>query len=185
MNLELLKELGLSEQDIIDRALDKICEEFFEKIDSHYFDGEEKIIRIINEKIESHINKKVAEMGDQYILPKVTDIIENLTLQETNKWGEKTKSPLTFIEYLVKKAEEYMQEPVNNNGKSKQEEPYSWSNKTTRICYITHKHLQADIEAAMKKAIAEANSSIAKGLEGAVKIALEQATSALRVSITA
>jgi hypothetical protein len=54
---------------------------------------------------------------------------------------------------------------------------------STRITYLVNHHLQYSIETAMKKALANANSSIVQGIEGAVKIALANATAALQVTV--
>src|SRR5690606_18153600 len=130
------------------------------------FERESDFKRSLDSLVKERIDAKINELAERFILPDVATYIENLTLQETNKWGEKTGEPLTFIEYLTKRAEAYMQEQVNYEGKSKEEAgSYSWHGKQTRIAYLIHQHLHHSIERAMKDAMKIATSQIAQGIQ--------------------
>lgn len=113
----------------------------------------------------------------------MNDIVENMVLTETNRWGEKTGKSVTFKEYLVQRAEAYMQEEVNYEGKPRGTDSFSWSARSTRVAYMIHKHLHYEIEAAMKTALANVNSAVTKGLHEATKIAINEVTSKLKVDV--
>jgi hypothetical protein len=101
--------------------------------------------------------------------------LEALTLQETNRWGEKVGKPVTFIEYLVHRAHAYITEEVDHYGKSKAESnDHYWRGSQTRITHLIHQHLQYNIQTAMERVLKDANSQIATGIAEAVKIQLQQ-----------
>lgn len=187
MDLKSLEALGITADVLTDRIVDKAVERL---LSSNNFDedGEEYVVpsglkQRLDKAVKVQIDGKIAALAEQHVLPRVSEMIENLTLQATNNWGEKTGAPVTFIEYLTQRADAYMQEPVNHNGKTKTEDSYSWSKSTSRVAYLINSHLHYSIETAMKNALANANSSIAKGLEDAVKTALQSATAKLNVTV--
>jgi len=114
----------------------------------------------------------------------IKDRIENLTLQETNKWGEKTGTPVTFIEYLVKRADAYLIEPVNYDGKSKEEVGgYSFSGAQSRITHMVHKHLHYSIETAMKNALSQVNAALSGGIQATVKTKIDEIVSSIKINM--
>ena len=140
--------------------------------------------RKLDAEIKKGIDAAVTALADKHILPHAATMIENITLQETNKWGEKTGQNMTFVEYLVQRAEAYMTEGVNYEGKSKDEaRGYSWTGTQTRITHMVHEHLHYSIETAMKQSLKDANSSICKGIEEAVKIKLAEALQGLKTTV--
>lgn len=91
----------------------------------------------------------------------------------------------TFIEYLVKRAEAYLTEKVDFQGKSKDENGSysSFSPSQTRIAHMVHQHLSYSIESAMKNAVQTANSAIAIGIAETVKIKLAEIQKGIQASI--
>lgn len=187
MNAITLESLGFTKEDLQERVIDRLCgqilsgKSFDEDGNEEYNDSQFK--KQLEERLRKHVTETVNGLAERHVLPNVTQYIENLVLQTTNKWGEKTGTPVTFIEYLVQRAEAYIQEDVNYNGKTRSEDSYSWSKNTTRIAYMIHEHLQYSIHTAMKKALDTANSAIAGGIEKAVKIQLEQLVNGLQVAV--
>ena len=110
---------------------------------------------------------------EQHIYPRVTAMVENITLQKTNSWGEAKGTPLTFVEYLVERTDQWIREEVNYEGKVKGEDSFSWNKKGTRIQFMIDKYLQYSISTAMEQALGLGVSSVRKGLEDAVKIAID------------
>jgi len=180
--------LGISKEDLTEKLLDRLVEEFTTEV-TWDEDGEQSrrsntMAKKITTQIKEHIDATIRRLGDEHVLPRVTEIVEGLVIQQTNTWGEKTGTPVTFIEYLVSRADAYMREDVDLNGKSKDESGgFGWSKYTTRITYLVNNHLKSSIEAAMKKSMAEANKGIAGGLEAAVKHALAEAQAKLRIDV--
>ncbi|MCR5875118.1 hypothetical protein LRS10_13550 [Phenylobacterium sp. J426] len=184
-----LEVLGLSQEDLANRLVDRLADGLL--TDLHYdedgfeFRGTSPFAKSLNKLVKARLDALVEDLGSKHVLPRVSELVENLVLQETNRWGEPTGKSVTFIEYLVQRAEAYMTEKVNYEGKSKDESGgYSWSGTQTRVAHLIHKHLHYSIETAMKEALANANSAIAKGLLDTVKLKLGEATAALKVAVT-
>lgn len=182
-----LEALGFTKDDLQERVIDRLCEQILsgkqydEDGNEEYDDSQFK--KKLEERLRTHITETVNAIAEKHVLPNVTQYIENLVLQTTNKWGEKQGTPVTFIEYLVQRAEAYIQEDVNYEGKSKGSDSYNWSKNTTRITYLINSHLQYSIHTAMTEALKTANSAIAGGIEKAVKIQLEQLVGGLKVAV--
>jgi hypothetical protein len=181
-----LEALGFTKDDLQERVIERLCEQILagkqydEDGNEEYDDSQFK--KKLEERLRAHITETVNAIAERHVLPNVTGYIENLVLQTTTSWGEKVGKPVTFIEYLVQRAEAYIQEEVNYEGKSKSQDTYNWSKKSTRITFLIEKHLHYHIETAMKQALQTANSAIAGGIEKAVKINLEQLINSLKVS---
>lgn len=184
MNLE---ELGFTKEELQDRVVDNISEQLLrgkgfgengeEFENSTYFKNE------IDKKVRAAIEACICKLGDQYVIPKITEFIESVCLQETNSWGEKKGKSFTFIEYLTERANAYILEKVNSDGQSKTDGSYNWNGNQTRITYLVGAHLQDNIAKAMKEALKTANSQIVKGIEETVKIKLKEVSEAITLSV--
>ena len=182
-----IEELGITKEELIEKVVEKISESTLSEI-SYDEDGnaETQVSRFhegIKKLIKARIDTKINEIAEAHVLPKVSSLVENIVLQETTKWGEKVGEPVTFIQYLTKRAESYLQEYVDYQGKSKEEAGYGWSKSHTRITHLVNAHLHYSIKTAMETALKNVNSAIVKGIEETVKIKLEEAQKALKISV--
>ena len=182
-----IEELGITQEELIARVVDRLCETMLNE-ESYDEDGDHvsrpnSFREQIKALIKVRIDAKVNEIAEAHVLPKVSSLVENIVLQETTKWGEKVGEPVTFIQYLTKRAESYLQEYVDYQGKSKEEAGYGWSKSHTRITHLVNAHLHYSIKTAMETALKTVNSAIVKGIEETVKIKLEEAQKALKISV--
>ena len=189
MNIEDLKSIGISAESLGDRVVTQAADQLLNSVccdeDGEPISVASRFQQAVQEAIKKRIDESVAALMERHVLPSVAAKVEGLTLQETSKWGEKTGKTLTFIEYLVDRADQFINEQVDSQGRAKREaDSYSWTGKTTRIAYLVHSHLQYSIETAMTNALADANSRFANGLNGACKLALEEATKNFKVQTT-
>src|SRR5688572_27706149 len=126
-----LESLGITKEELQTRIVDRCVERIFE-VTGYDEDGDEFVqsspmARRLEDAIKTAIDNKVAGLAEKHVLPLTETFIENLTLQETNRWGEKTGQKATFIEYLIGRAENYLREEVDFQGKTKAESgSYSW-----------------------------------------------------------
>jgi hypothetical protein len=184
-----IESLGISKDELVGKLLDRLVEDFTTEPtwdeDGSVSLTKNTMAKQITAQIKMHIDQTVQKLGEKHVLPRVTEIVEGLVIQQTNQWGEKTGAPVTFIEYLTSRADHYMREDVDYEGKTKSEarDNYGWRKTGTRVSFMIDKHLHNHIETAMKAALADANSSISGGLLGAVKIALANATEKLKVDV--
>ncbi len=162
-----LTDLGITPEELRQRVVDKIAgdimsDECFES------DLQRKVSLMLKEKVDA----AVTDLGDTVVAPRIAEMLEDLCLQQTNQWGERTGKSLTFIEYLTQRAEGYMTEKVDFQGLTAAEcksHCSSFSAAQTRVAFMVDAHLQFSIKTAMEKALADANSQIAAGITDTVK----------------
>lgn len=182
MNIDLAS-IGLTKEELQDRVVSAIANSLLTTVrfnmdpdinpdeDSGYVENS-LLKRKLDAEVMKKIDEAITELGNKHVLPLVTSVIEGHVLQQTNQWGEKKGEPMTFIEYLIDRAGQYIREPVNYNGKSRAEDNYNWSQKSTRVTWMIDKHLSLAIDKAMTSALKTANESIIGGLKEAVNVAL-------------
>ena len=184
--------LGFTKEELQERVIERICEQLLTGMEYDPDSGDEFQVastfrRAIDARVKEQINATINAIAEREVLPNVASYIENLTLQETNTWGEKKGEPVTFTQYLVGRAQSYMQEEVSRDGKSKAEsDSYSWSGtKQTRITYLIHQHLHYSIQTAMKDALQVATGEIAKGIHETARHKLNEIAASLKVQVSA
>ena len=178
--------LGITRDDLIQRVVDKITETVMSqemREDGASYFANSDLAETLQSHVKEQVDTKVAELAEKFVLPDVGTLIENFTLQKTNEWGEKVGAKVSFIEYLVQRADAYIKEPVDYDGKVIERGGYGKATQT-RIAHMIDKHLHYSISQAMTKALADVTGNIAKGLEETVKIKLAEATASLKVSTT-
>lgn len=179
MNTEAIKALGLDptalQEMIVSRAVEQLLQEEGFDEDGELTERPSDLSSRISRHVKDRIDAKVNELAENHLLPKIDAHIDSLVLQQTNQWGEAKGAPMTVTEYLVARAEAYIVEPVDLNGKSRSEDVYNWRSHSTRIAHAINKHLQFEIDRAMQQALKEANTTMAKGLHEACRAAINEA----------
>lgn len=185
-----LENIGLSKEELQERVVAHIADLILSS-ESYDEDGDpvkqaSQFKRQIVDLVKKRANEKIEAIAAEHILPNVSQFVENLCLQETNKWGEKTGKQMTFIEYLVQRAEVYMSEQVDYQGKAKGEgDSYNWKGAKTRITFLIHDHLEYSIKTAMKDALQVAMGSFAKGIHETARIKLNEIAAQMKVEVKA
>ena len=180
--------LGFSQEEIAQRVVEHISTLMLHRLERGEDGEDEEVASVfevkLQERIKAQIDASIDLIAGKHVLPNITTHVEDLMLQETTRWGEKKKEPVTFIEYLTQRADAYLREEVDHGGKTKSERGSSYSSgKQTRITYLVNNHLQCSITVAMENALKIANSSIVEGIEEAVKIKLKEVQERLKVSV--
>jgi hypothetical protein len=133
--------------------------------------------------IKMHIDGKIRAIAEEHLLPKVTNYIENFCVQKTNEWGEKRGGSMSFTEYLISRAEAYIQEKVSHEGKSKEEGGFGWNATQTRLAHLINQNLHYNIQTAMKEILTQANQQLVNGIAETVKTKLHEIVAQLKVSV--
>lgn len=184
-----LEALGFTKEELQNRVIERLCSNVLHgkgyDEEGNEFDQESAFARKLEQKVKEQIDVTINTLAQKHVLPNVHAYLENLCLQKTNEWGEKAAKKVTFVEYLTQRAEAYMMEMVNYEGKPKGTDSYSWTGTQTRITHLVHQHLHYSIEQAMKNALAVANSSISTGIQETVKKKLAEISVALTVKTEA
>jgi len=189
MDSKLIEALGLTKEELCSRVVDKIADDLMnasgcdDEDRTYRFDSE--IVKQLKERIEQAVTERVETYGKLHVEPNIIAFIEGMSLEQTNEWGERKKDavPMSFKEYMVKKAEEYVNEKVDFQGKTKDEDSYSWKGCQTRLAHMMHQHLHYHIENAVKTAVKSVNESIGKSIAETVKMKMDEITKGFKVAV--
>lgn len=192
-----LEDLGLSEDDLRDRVVNKIARQLLSETRSGYdedgdlaeSDHPTQFDRELRERAKVRIDATIEQIGREHVYPRVEELIQNLCLQETNRWGEKRGQAKTFVEYLTERAESYLKEEVDYHGRSSEDcrrSGYSWSGgaKKTRVTHLIDQYLHCSIEQAMTAALKGVMDHITGGLAETAKMKLGEIAEKLKVQVT-
>lgn len=187
MDLQSLEALGITKEDLFNRIVDKAVTEILEST-GYDEDGDEvavstKIEKDLRKLVKERVDAKIVEIGDKHILPRITELVEGCCIKVTNGYGEKKAEPMGFVEYMISRAEAYLREEVDHNGKSKSQNDYNFRGTQTRVTHLVEKHLHYTIETAMQGALKNANASIIGGINDAVKIKLAEVAKQFSVQV--
>lgn len=183
-----LEELGITRDELIERIVDRTADKAlgFDPEDEDFGAiSTESLESRIQDAVRERIDNTVKSIADEHILPNAQQYIENVTLQHTNSWGEKKGESVTFREYLVQRAHDYMTEQVDHDGYAKGEKNSmgGWRPYGTRIEHMIERHLKYHIHSAMEDAMKQANSSIAEGLNEAVRVKIDEIRNKIKVDV--
>lgn len=187
-----LETLGFTKEELADRVVTKLADQllatYFPDTDSETGDEFEnsrptRFATMIEKAVKDRINKAVEEVADAHLKAATPDFVGSVTFEQTNGYGEKKGPPITFREYLIHRAETYMTEKVDYDGKAKGDSWGLWEGKQTRVTHMVNKHLHYEIESAMKAALGNANAQIVGGLQETVKIQLQRIAEQLKVKV--
>lgn len=168
MTIEELAALGITKDDILNKLVDQISDRLVGSEDEYAREFEKRL----QDAAKNQINACFSAAMEKHVIPKVKEMTENICFQATTSWGEKKGAPLSFVEYLVQRADAFIREEVDYRGNPKGSDSYNWSAKSTRIAHMIHEHLDHHIQEAMKKAVGSAHVSIANGINDAVRMAI-------------
>jgi len=187
-----LESLGIEQEELLNRVVERlteramhinICDESDEEDGYNYTDGS-KFAQALQAAVIARVDKAIEHIIETHIIPNAEQHIESVVLQKTNKWGEKQGEAKTFVEYITSRAEGYMTELVDREGKTKPEQSGYSNSKLdqTRITYMINRHLHSSIEQAMKDAFKNSMSTMVKALEETAKMKLESIAKTFKVS---
>lgn len=105
------------------------------------------------------LNAKMKSL-DEEISQKLNDLMQaffNTPKDITDSWGDVVESGVTVTQKLKKACDEFMYQPVDENGKVTQS---NWARYKTRVDYIVHKSVNWEMERAIKDAVNTATKKI-------------------------
>lgn len=188
MDKTLIEAIGLTQEEIATRVIEKIAEQIMSETGCDE-DGNESrfrstVARKLTEKVTESIDATVSRIGAEILAPSVEEMVRSLVIQKTNEWGEKRGEPVSFVQYLTQRADEFLREEVNHDGKSKTEsgDGYNWRASTTRVTGMIDKYLKYEIEQFARQSLVAANAAIAEGIAAAVKGTMQKLINGVKVS---
>lgn len=191
MDIKTLEALGISPEDlgerIVDQAVDVLLNTSgFNPDTEEETRYESRFKREIEKRIQKAVDEKIASLASVHLVPKVGQMIETANMRKTNQYGEPKGDPMTFIEYIASRADAYMSEDVDSNGKSKAEsgDGYNWRSSGPRLTVLMKMYIQDTLNKSAKEAVTDVNKVIAKNIEKAAKDAIASASGAIKVSVS-
>lgn len=153
------EDFGLKKEEMAERLIKEMAnrlledgEEFEEEDEDGYaYRRRDTVFEALNKKIQDTIHAEVYALFDKEILPKVDDMLKNLMVPHTNRYGEKKEPDQTLLEYVARVADNYLNEQVDHNGKTQAQESYSWRASSTRLMYAVNEHLQYTLSSLVKE----------------------------------
>lgn len=184
--MNALEQIGITKEELQQRVVEHVAKELLSgdvDYDGDYVRSE------IQRGVENLIRDEVATAADaiasECIAPVAKKMIEDATLQKTSSWGEQKGEPITFKEYIIQRAEKWLTEKVDYDGKSKSErrDSYGWSGNNTRIAHLVDNHIKYTIQTTLERGLADVKSSLAKGLTDAVRLQMDTLSKAFKVQV--
>lgn len=190
MNIDL-SAIGITQEELQNRVIDAMCESLLHGFGQDPETGEvyragNQFRAQLDKEIQARLDQRISEIGAGHIYPAVAAKIENLCIQKTNEWGESRGESMSFVQYLINRAETYLSEEVDGQGRNAAEcrkRGDSFYKRGSRLVTMIDKHLHLSIESAMKKTLADANSVIVEGIAKAAKDSLKSLSEKLSVIV--
>lgn len=192
MDIKTLESLGISPEELGQRVVDQAVETLLSSTGFNPDTEEEtryesRFKREIEARVKDAVDQKIAALASVHLVPRVGEMIEAADMRKTNGYGEPYSPPMTFKEYIAHRAEAYMSENVDINGKSKEEsgDSYSWRSCGPRLTVLMRNYIRDTMETAAKAAVTDVNKVIAKNIEKAARDAIAAAAGAIKVNVSA
>ena len=196
MDKQALEALGISIEDLAERIVDQAVERLltstgFDPENDEEVSYESQFKREIEKRIQLAVDAKIGALADQHLVPRVGEMIEKTNMRRTNHYGEPKGEPMTFIEYIASRAEVYMSEDVDYNGKSKADlearnaSTYNLQPSGPRLTVLMRSYIRDTLEKHATAAITDVNKVIAQNIQKAAQDAIASAASAIKVSVAA
>lgn len=181
-----LQELGFTREEIEQKVVEKIAAdmltEFVYDAETGMEPHDTHLAVRFRDIIRKHVERQLNKLAEEYVVPNIREIIESVRLTPTNQWGESVGPAQTWTEYLAASAKNYLEQPVDYDGKPTERNSYG-RNTQTRLTHLIHQHLHYSIESAMKGAVDQIKASISPALEQTCKLKLNEIAASLKVSM--
>lgn len=191
MDIETLKALGVSPEELGDRIVDQAVEALLSSTGFNPDTEEEtryesRFKREVEARVQKAVDLKIAALAEVHVIPRVGEMIEAADMRQTSNYGEAKGPAMTFKEYIAYRAEEYMSENVDSQGKAKNEgDSYNWRSSGPRLTVLMRMYIRETMEAAAKAAVNDVNKVIAKNIEQAARDAIAATAAKLKVQVGA
>lgn len=176
--------LGMTIEEVQNRLIDKLSDDLHSSSDFSYEYIADDVRKKLNTEAKKIIDTHISSVFEKEILPRLPDIFEKSCFQETNNWGEPKGKPVSFKEYCINRAEQWVNEQVDRSGQTKNENnSYNWHGKCSRLAHMIHQHLHITLEDAVKKALADANTALGKSIVDACQQKVNEIVAQMKVSV--
>jgi len=179
-----LKELGLDTEQLQQMVVERITQQllYYISVDDddygHHLDS--KFSESLRKQIKERADRRVDEIAAERLEPVMREQLDKLEIQKTNQFGEAKGEPIPFVEYVAKRAEEYMQQPVDYKGNPAES---LRQGESTRLAYLVDVHLGKTIHEGIQGAASDISAEIAKSVNTMVKAQLADLQQTIQVEL--
>lgn len=180
-----LEELGFTKEEILNKTVDRIVDQImtttgWDPEDNSEYAASSQFSTSLQRHCKEAIDKHVSDISEKHIVPKVAEAVEKFKYQECNNWGEKKGKELSFIEYMEIKAENYMQEEVDYNGKRD-----SWNDgkRQSRLCHIIEEYIQYEVKRGVESATSDMSKQLEQALGTTLRLKLAEISDKIKVAV--
>jgi hypothetical protein len=174
MDEKTLALLGLTQEELQNRVVHQIAYAAMQGwVD--YPGGEEGEQTRLGRELSTHAKKAidaaVERIAAEAVVPKIDEMVSNLVLKQTDRWGHPTGDPISLEEYLATRGEEWLTAKVNYSGATPS---YNDNHQQARLVFLVHQQLESAVTRTVKILFADANKRLTDGLNEVVKNHLDQ-----------
>lgn len=160
MNIQMLKDLGITEEKIIAA----IVEAAFDQID---------VLELAKKQISSQIKAKLDDMADETVGRVLDEEVRSMLSREivpVDTWGEKCGEPTTIRAALHNRAMNYWDTNVNSDGK-----PSTYGTGSTRAEFLMRKIGKEAFDNGIRENASEVVRALRESLSKSLKADVERA----------
>jgi len=180
----------MTQDELQERVVAKIVEDLLQTWTTDDDDGGDyqvasKLRTGLEAGVREAIDAKVNTVCERHIVPMVEQMVDTITIQPTNRYGEPKSEPLTFIEYITKMGREWLLQSVDYQGCAVGDRDYSSGNgkNPTRLQKIVGDKVEKAIGETLTDATKAVKDTFVPMLETVVRDKLAEISTSLNIGI--
>lgn len=186
MNSVNLESLGFTVEELQARVVNNLVDRL---LSGHTFGEGSPVHRQFQNVIKTAIDVKLDTLFETQILPHISSQVDELIIQKTNEWGEKKGAPVTFLEYLVERADLFINEPVDSRGRTRAQcaashDSFSEVRGSNRLINAVETKLNSHLQACVQAVVKDATDKVGVAMGDLLKTTLKNAQDNIKVNIT-
>ena len=179
MDLATLESLGITREEVLKRVVNQILSQEFKEEDSDEFSM--RVTRLVAKMVEKKFSEQTTAVLDKFMGEDLMKGLETYIIQKTNSWGERVGDPQTFRQYITSRAEAYLLEKVDRDGRTN--DAYGDKNQT-RGAWIISNAIGDNLRKILSEAMMNAQTVLAKSVTETVKLQMEEIVKKFNLNIT-
>lgn len=184
-------DLGITSEELTDRIVDQAVSQLLEHTawdpDGDEHTSPSELGKRLQATVRERLDAQFDEFAQSVIQPSVEQMLERMVFPSTNRYGEPKAPPQTLREHLAARADAWLGEEVDREGRSFEEarrQGRGWDKSTKRIQWVISQHLDAELRAAFNKIMASATGELLRAIEATAKERLASIASTLKLQAT-
>lgn len=188
------EQLGITKEEMQERIVQAIATTLITSRETMWTEWDEEeegdVPTSFGKKMQEHIEKTLQERLDlmfaQFVKPGLHDVIDKMTFQESNRWGEPRKEAETFKEFFARVMEEHLKEDVDSKGQTRagaKRSGRTFYKEGTRLEVAIGHYLNSHVRDAVNGIVAEGDKQMSILLKDLITETMVTAAKKLTVTI--